>query len=33
VPCCKQCNYAKRDLSVEEFVEHAIRISDYWKKG
>lgn len=26
VPCCRWCNYAKRERTVEEFLEHARRI-------
>ena len=29
VPACKTCNYAKRELSVEEFVAWAKRLQDY----
>ncbi len=29
VPCCKTCNWMKRDLSAEEFVEHIKRIANY----
>ncbi len=26
-PCCKQCNYAKRDLSEQEFLEWITRLA------
>lgn len=26
VPCCKQCNYAKRDLTEQEYLAHCLRI-------
>lgn len=29
VPCCKTCNYAKRDMSKEDFINWANRISEY----
>lgn len=33
VPCCTFCNYAKRDKSVEEFLEWAKRIHIHQSKG
>jgi len=27
VPCCRTCNFAKRDLSYEEFISHIAKIS------
>jgi hypothetical protein len=32
VPCCKWCNYAKRERSVQDFVEHAGKIWNYHNK-
>jgi hypothetical protein len=29
VPCCKQCNRAKRDLSLDEFLTWLIRVSKH----
>lgn len=29
VPCCKTCNYAKRDMSLEEFENWIDRIIEY----
>jgi hypothetical protein len=29
VPCCKICNYAKRSLSGEEFIEWICNIAEY----
>lgn len=29
VPCCPQCNYAKRHLSVAQFVQWLVRASNY----
>lgn len=29
VPCCRHCNYAKRDLTAVDFIEHAKRIAAY----
>lgn len=26
VPCCKHCNYAKRERSVEQFTEWVMKI-------
>ena len=31
VPCCKMCNFAKRDFSKEEFLDWAIRVADKTK--
>jgi len=32
VPCCKTCNYAKRKMSVEEFLEWCNRVANYTKQ-
>lgn len=32
VPCCKWCNYAKRERSVEEFKEWLIKTYEYFVK-
>lgn len=29
VPCCKKCNYAKSDLTYNEFINHIIKIHDH----
>lgn len=29
VPCCQRCNYAKRDLTPEDFIEHSIKIASH----
>ena len=29
VPCCKICNKAKSDLSVEEFEKHVLKIAEH----
>lgn len=29
VPCCKLCNYFKKNYTVEQFLAHAKRITDY----
>ncbi len=31
LPCCKICNYAKLDLSYEEFLAWIRRISQHWQ--
>ncbi len=33
-PCCPTCNYAKRDMSVDEFISWAKRVYSFrgWKK-
>lgn len=30
VPCCKICNYAKRNLSYQEFLDHLQRIANFY---
>lgn len=34
VPCCFECNFAKRDMSVEEFIQWVKRVYKFsgWKK-
>lgn len=29
VPCCKYCNMMKRDMTIDEFINHIKRISNY----
>lgn len=29
VPCCKLCNYFKKNYTVDEFLEHAKKITEY----
>lgn len=29
VPCCKLCNYFKKDYTLEQFLEHAKKIAEY----
>lgn len=29
VPCCKDCNYAKRDMTAKEFIDFISRIYEY----
>ena len=31
VPCCRNCNWAKRTLSEAEFIAHCEKIINYWK--
>lgn len=31
VPCCRTCNFAKRDMSYEEFLQHIAKISNNLK--
>lgn len=33
VPCCKKCNYAKRDMSIEEFEEWIDQLIKHRKQG
>ena len=33
VPCCKRCNYLKRDSDYQEFVDHIIRMADNLRTG
>jgi len=33
VPCCSLCNWMKKDLSKEEFLEHVRRISKHQKRS
>jgi hypothetical protein len=33
VPCCPQCNYAKSDLTIEEFKEWIIQLINFNKIG
>lgn len=33
VPCCKWCNFAKSNLSIEEFNEWTVRAAQYQNKG
>ena len=33
VPCCKYCNYMKRELNYNEFFERVARISSRWSPG
>lgn len=28
VPCCSKCNYAKRDMSYNEFIEWARKLNE-----
>ena len=28
-PCCKTCNFMKKAMTKEEFINHIIRINDY----
>lgn len=32
VPCCKRCNIAKNDMSIEDFLNHINRIYEHNKK-
>lgn len=32
VPCCKLCNYFKKNYTVDEFLAHAKRITEYQEK-
>ena len=32
VPCCDQCNYAKREMTVEEFLSWADRVSRHQRE-
>lgn len=32
VPCCKLCNYFKKNYTVEQFIEHAKRITEFQLK-
>jgi len=32
VPCCKYCNYMKRERSTLEFIRHCIKIAAYVKE-
>ena len=31
VPCCGKCNFAKKQMSPQEFIDHATKIASYWK--
>ena len=31
VPCCRTCNFAKRDMSYEEFIQHVAKMSKHLK--
>ena len=31
IPCCKICNYGKRDLTVEEFIQNCRRVVEVWE--
>ena len=33
VPCCKHCNYAKRNRSVEEFIDWIAQVYEYSVQG
>ena len=33
VPCCPRCNYAKRDMSLEEFSAWAITLAEHLQKA
>ncbi len=30
VPCCKWCNYGKRDRTVAEWIEHCKSVAERW---
>ena len=32
VPCCPRCNYAKRDMSLQEFSAWALKLADHLRK-
>jgi hypothetical protein len=32
VPCCVWCNYSKRERSLEDFLEWALRLADFSRK-
>lgn len=33
VPCCKHCNFAKRDRTKKDFISWAIRLAEHQKGG
>lgn len=33
VTCCKQCNFAKQEFTVQEFKSHVTKIYEYFVKG
>lgn len=32
VPCCAVCNYMKRDMGYEEFIDHCLRVTEEFRR-